>query len=78
MLNDKGNEFGSPESKQPARGRAPPTKEELSGYKMVNLLENRKQLAEDSHPCDYCTDFLYFSMVKCKRCVKQYCIWHKF
>ena len=78
MLHDKGNEFGFTDSKLPAKSRAPPTKEELADYKMINLLENRKQLDEDSHGCDYCTDFLYFSMLKCQRCVKQYCIWHKF
>ena len=40
------------------------------------LLPNREKVAEDAHQCFYCTDFAYASMIKCTRCVRQYCIYH--
>ena len=45
-------------------------------YKTTVLMENREQVAEDAHQCNYCTDFAYFSLIHCTRCKINYCIWH--
>ena len=31
---------------------------------------------EDAHQCNFCTDFAYFSQIRCSKCNICYCIWH--
>ena len=47
-----------------------------TGYTITKLMENRDQIAEDAHQCQYCTDFAYFSLLRCSHCNIHYCIWH--
>ena len=47
-----------------------------AGYSTVKLMENREEVSEDAHQCQYCTDFAYFSLIHCSKCNINYCIWH--
>jgi len=31
---------------------------------------------QDEHPCHYCIDFCYLSLLECKKCQINYCIRH--
>jgi len=46
------------------------------GYTTVVEMANRDAVMEDAHQCHYCTDFAYFSMIRCSQCKINYCIWH--
>ena len=39
-------------------------------------MPNRDQVPEDAHQCHFCTDFAYFSQIRCSKCNICYCIWH--
>ena len=41
-------------------------------------MEDRENVAEDKHQCNYCTDFTYASMVHCEFCQFNYCLSHSF
>lgn len=39
-------------------------------------MEDRENVAEDAHQCNYCTDFAYLSVLRCKNHKIKYCINH--
>jgi len=41
-------------------------------------MEDRDNVPEDTHQCQYCTDFAFCSMVHCEYCQVNYCISHTF
>ena len=45
-------------------------------YQTSKIMDNRDQVTEDAHQCHYCTDFAYMSMINCRNCKINYCIWH--
>jgi hypothetical protein len=42
----------------------------------VEMMKDRDQVAEDAHPCFYCIDFAYLSMIHCRHHKINYCINH--
>ena len=67
MLNSKFDDRRLNKDKAEQRNDTP-TRQELQAYKMIEILENGAKISEDAHPCKYCTDFCYLSMVKCNKC----------
>jgi hypothetical protein len=43
---------------------------------VLKLMEDRANVAEDAYQCQYCTDFAYISVIKCKNHKYHYCLYH--
>ena len=61
------------DDRKPNKGKAAPrndtpSKKELESYEMIKILENGSKIPEDAHPCRWCTDLCYLSMIKCNKC----------
>lgn len=42
----------------------------------ITVMQDRDKVAEDHFQCNYCTDFAYISVIKCKFHKICYCLYH--
>jgi hypothetical protein len=50
----------------------------IKNYKPVQMLPEGDKLNADKHPCKFCTDSAYLSMIRCEHHNFNYCIGHRF